>query len=58
MAISNGSYKLFVDANGNQELYNLLSDPYESTNLLLETLTTTQQTAVTELENELTELRQ
>jgi len=57
-AISNGSYKLFVDANGNQELYNLLSDPYESTNLLLETLTTTQQTAVTELENELTELRQ
>jgi len=57
-ALSNGTYKLFVDANGNQELYNLISDPYENTNLLLETLNTTQQTAVTELENELLEIRQ
>ena len=57
-ALSNGTYKLFVDANGNQELYNLLSDPYESTNLLLETLNTSQQTAVTQLENELVEIRQ
>ena len=33
-AISNGDYKLIVRANGAQELYDLVSDPYESENLI------------------------
>jgi len=56
--ISNGEYKLFVNTSGNQEMYNLSTDPYEGNNLLLETLNSTQQTAKTELENELLEIRQ
>jgi arylsulfatase B len=56
--ISNGEYKLFVFANGNEEMYNLSLDPYEENDLLLGTLNTMQQTAKTELENELLEIRQ
>ena len=56
--ISNGEYKLFVFANGNEEMYNLSLDPYEENDLLLGTLNTMQQTAKTELESELLEIRQ
>ena len=53
-----GVGKLFVFANGNEEMYNLSLDPYEENDLLLGTLNTMQQTAKTELENELLEIRQ
>jgi arylsulfatase B len=56
--ISNGEYKLFVNTSGNQEMYNLSTDPYEGNNLLLGTLNSIQQTAKTELESELLEIRQ
>ena len=32
--ISNGSYKLFKNTNGNDEFYDLINDPYEQNNLL------------------------
>jgi hypothetical protein len=39
-------------------MYNLSTDPYEGNNLLLGTLNSIQQTAKTELESELLEIRQ
>jgi len=33
-AISNGHYKLFVNANGSEEMCDLTTDPYENNNLL------------------------
>jgi arylsulfatase A-like enzyme len=56
--ISNGVYKLIVNANGNEELYDLGSDPYEQNNLLNGTLTTAQMTAKAALEAELLNIRQ
>lgn len=55
--ISNGNYKLFKDANGNDELYDLNNDPYEQNNLLNGTLTTTENIIKTELETELNNIR-
>lgn len=55
--IRNGQYKLFVNANGDQEMYDLTSDRYESNNLLTTTLSTGQSDAKTALENELTQIR-
>ncbi len=57
-AISNGNYKLIENANGNQEFYDLNNDPYEQDNLLDGTLTTNENTAKSELQLELTKLRQ
>ncbi len=56
-AISNGEYKLIVNANGNEEMYNLNDDPYENNNLLDLILNNTQLQAKLELENELLEIR-
>lgn len=56
-AISNGQYKLFVNTNGNEEMYDLTTDPYENNNLLNETLNNSQLVAKTELENELVQIR-
>ncbi len=56
-AISDGNYKLIVNANGNEEMYDLTSDPYEQ-NDLTGNLNSDQQTAKTELENELLNIRQ
>jgi len=57
-AISNGSYKLIETANGNQEFYHLVNDPYEQNNLLDGTLTTNETNTQLELEMELARIRQ
>ena len=55
--ISNGTYKLIVNSVGMEELYNLVNDPYENNNLLNGTLSSTEQNAKSELEIELTNIR-
>lgn len=55
--ISNGTYKLIVNANGQKEMYHLKTDPYENTNLLDGTLTNNQTSAKTALEEELAIIR-
>ncbi len=55
--INNGKYKLFVNSNGSQEMYDLSSDPYESNNLLNGTLNSDQLEYKTILENELMQIR-
>lgn len=55
--ISNGSYKLFKNANGNDEFHDLNNDPYEQNNLLNGTLTTAENSIKTELEAELNNIR-
>jgi arylsulfatase B len=56
-AISNGIFKLIVNANGNEEMYNLASDPYESINILNGNLSPVEQNAKADLEAELTIIR-
>lgn len=56
-AISNGTYKLIVNANGNEELYHLSNDPYEQDDLLTSVLSAEASTAKGELEAELKEIR-
>jgi arylsulfatase A-like enzyme len=56
-AISNGDYKLIVNSNGNQEMYDLANDPYELTDLLIDTLTAEQSAAKSALETELGAIR-
>jgi arylsulfatase B len=56
-AISNGEYKLIVKDVGNKEMYHLTTDPYENSNLLNGTLSTVEQNAKSELETELTNIR-
>ncbi|WP_298353990.1 sulfatase-like hydrolase/transferase [uncultured Dokdonia sp.] len=55
--ISNGDYKLFQTIDGDAQLYDLTSDPYEQENLLNGTLTTTQNAIKTALETELNGIR-
>lgn len=55
--ISNGSFKLFVDADGNEEMYDLSIDAYETNNLLGGTLTPDQQNQKSLLEQELSRIR-
>ncbi len=52
-AISNGNFKLIVNANGDEEFYHLANDPYENNNLLNGNLSAAEQSAKTELETEL-----
>jgi arylsulfatase B len=56
-AISNGDFKLIINENGNEEMYDLISDPYEINDLLNGTLTTTEENAKDELEAELLIIR-
>jgi len=56
-AISNGIYKLIVNATGAKQMYFLTTDPYEVNNLLNGTLTSAQTTAKNELEAELNNIR-
>ena len=56
-AISNGNYKLIIRANGTQELYDLVSDPYEYQNLIDQELSFEALTAKTALETELLVIR-
>lgn len=55
--ISNGTYKLIVFANGNEELYNLSIDPYEKENILKSVLNNKEELAKLELETELLKIR-
>ena len=55
--ISDGIYKLIVDANGNEEMYNLTTDPYETNNLVTQNLTATETIAKNKLESELQNIR-
>jgi arylsulfatase A-like enzyme len=55
--ISNGAFKLIVNENGNEVMYDLTNDPYESNDLLSGTLTTQATNAKTELEGELLNIR-
>jgi len=56
-AISNGKFKLIVNANGSEEMYDLSADPYEGNNLLEATLTSAQENAKIDLETELLLIR-
>ncbi|MFT6727632.1 MAG: arylsulfatase B [Flavobacteriales bacterium] len=55
--ISNGDYKLMVNASGGEEMYNLLNDSYEDNDLLNGGLTSMEQNAKVELENALDSIR-
>ncbi|PCJ96512.1 MAG: sulfatase [Flavobacteriaceae bacterium] len=55
--IKNSQFKLIINANGYEELYDLNQDPYETVNLLDDTLTSAASQAKTALETELSEIR-
>ncbi|PQJ82820.1 sulfatase-like hydrolase/transferase [Polaribacter glomeratus] len=55
--ISNGEYKLIVNSVGAEEMYHLVNDPYEKSNLLKGTLSTVEQNTKSELETELAKIR-
>jgi len=55
--ISNGNYKLIVNSSGEKQMYDLLNDPYENTDLLSGTLTTMQEEFKLALEAELSLIR-
>lgn len=57
-AISNGKYKLIVNATGDKQLFYLTTDPYESINLLNGNLTPDQTSAMLALEAQLILIRQ
>ncbi|MDA9361473.1 sulfatase-like hydrolase/transferase [Flavobacteriaceae bacterium] len=52
------NYKLIVFDDGEEEFYDLIQDPYESTNLFDEALTDGQQMALLELQAKAREIRQ
>lgn len=56
-AISNGEFKLIISANGNEEMYNLINDPYENDDLLDGTLNANEENAKIALEAELLNIR-
>lgn len=56
-AISNGKFKLIVNANGSEEMYDLENDPYEADDLLLGNLNANQQNGKAALEAELMVIR-
>jgi arylsulfatase B len=55
-AVANSRYKLIRRADGSRAFYDLSSDPYERTNLLSRTLTTTQRSNLDTLTRQMTEL--
>ena len=55
--ISNGDYKLIVNANGEEELYDLVNDPYEQNDLTLGVLTPEAASGKEELKEELSKIR-
>ena len=56
-AIRNSQYKLIQYADGHQELYDLINDPFEGVDLLLGSLTTSEQAAYDDLELEAVYIR-
>ncbi|MFK7972870.1 MAG: sulfatase-like hydrolase/transferase [Bacteroidia bacterium] len=57
-AIRNDTYKLIVNANGNEAMYNLIDDPYERNDLLANALSVDESSAKVALEAELARIRQ
>ena len=55
--ISNGRYKLFMDADGNQSMFDLTNDPYEQSDLFIMGLTPEEGNALNALEAELSNIR-
>lgn len=55
--IRNQKYKIIANASGSTEMYNLETDPYENTNLLSSSLSNEENTAKSELEAKLREIR-
>ena len=55
--ISNGTHKLIVNANGEEEMYDLQNDPYENNNLLIGTLTNNEANSKVILEEALATIR-
>ncbi|NRD18428.1 sulfatase-like hydrolase/transferase [Winogradskyella eckloniae] len=55
--ISNGTFKLLVFADGNEEMYNLINDPYEKNNILDSSLNTIEKKSKEELDMELLRIR-
>ena len=55
--LSNGAFKLIVNANGDEEMYNLETDPYEENDVLEGTLSPAAQMAKEDLEAELSRIR-
>ncbi len=56
--IRGDNYKLIVNGNGTEEFYNLATDPYENSDLMLSSLSSEAQAAKTALETRLAEIRQ
>ncbi|MGJ8679167.1 Lcl domain-containing protein [Paraglaciecola sp.] len=57
-AISDGEYKLIVNADGSKRLFHLVADPHEETDLIATgSLSSAEQTIMTELETELSLIR-
>lgn len=56
-AIRNNEFKLIVNSTGNEEMYNLINDPYEQVNLVDGTLTEEESNANAELKDELSNIR-
>lgn len=56
-AISNGTYKLFVNSNGNEQMYNLQEDQYENNDILMGSLTSDDINSKIELESQLANIR-
>ena len=55
-AVANSRYKLIRRADGSRSFYDLSSDPYETTNLLSRTLTTTQRSNLDTLTGQMNNL--
>lgn len=55
--IRNNKYKLVVNSNGNEEMYDLINDSYEQNNLLNNTLTSDESNEKLDLESELLKIR-
>ena len=55
--ISNGEYKLMVNSNGEEQMFNLTDDPYEQNNLLNGMLNANETSAKLALETELLDIR-
>jgi arylsulfatase A-like enzyme len=57
-AVSNGAYKLIVSASGNMQLYNLINDPYEQTDIIsMGQLSTEHEAVLGELQSALDDIR-
>lgn len=56
-AIRNNEFKLIVNSNENEEMYDMINDPYEQINLINGALTTNESNSYNELNSELLKIR-